>query len=79
MGLTQGGPASPELYYKTENVVIRRVLHALRILNNGNCPAPLKAFAGDIALQIASDVAAAIALRAVGGWTSDLLMRFNLR
>ena len=78
VGLTQGGPASPALYKKAANVLIRRVLHALRIVDDGNCPAPLKAFADDIALQLTSDVAAAIALRAAGGWAADLLMRFNM-
>ena len=78
VGLTQGGPASPALYNKTANVLIRRVLHALRIVDDVGCPAPVKAFADDIAFQLASDVAAAIALRAATSWASDMLMRFNL-
>ncbi|KAL3917254.1 MAG: hypothetical protein SGILL_004801 [Bacillariaceae sp.] len=41
-------------------------------------PAPMKGYADDIALQLASDVAAAISLRAAGGWAIGGLMRFNL-
>lgn len=32
-----------------------------------------------IAMQLASDVDAAIALRAAGAWDADLLMRFNMK
>jgi len=78
VGLTQGGPASPALYNKTANVLIRRVLHALKIIDDGESPGPLLAFADDVALLLASDVAAAIALRAAGSWAMAALMRFNL-
>ena len=66
VGLTQGDPASPALYNKTANVLIRRVLHALKIIDDGECPGPLLAFADDIAFMLASDIAAAIALRTAG-------------
>ena len=78
VGLTQGGPASPALYNKSANVLIRRVLHALKIIDDGESPGPLLAFADDIALLLASDIAAAIALRAAGSWAMEALMRFNL-
>ena len=78
VGLTQGGPASPALYNKTANVLIRRVLHALKIVDDGECPGPMLAFADDIAMLLASDIAAAIALRAAGSWAMAALMRFNL-
>lgn len=42
--LTQGGPESPALYNKTKNILIRRVLHALKIAEDDGCLAPLKAF-----------------------------------
>ena len=78
VGLTQGGPASPALYNKTANVLIRRVLHTLKIVDDGECPGPPLAFADDIAMLLASDIAAAIALRAAGSWAMAALMRFNL-
>lgn len=77
--LTQGGPASPALYKKTENVLIRCVLFTLKIFDDGCCTAPLKACAYDIALQLESDVYVAIALRASGGWATDLLMKLNMK
>ena len=64
VGLTQGGPASPALYNKSANVLIRRVLHALKLIDDGESPGPLLAFADDISPLLASDIAAAIALRA---------------
>lgn len=79
VGLTQRGPASPALYNNTSNVLIRLVLQGLKIVDDGNCPAPLNAFAGNNALQLARDVSAEIALRVADGWAADLLMRFNLK
>lgn len=58
---------SPALYNKAENVLIRRVLHAFKTIDDDTCPAPVKAFADEIYLQLANDVATAIALRAAGG------------
>ena len=78
MGLTQGGPASPVLYNKTADVLIRRVLHALKIIDDGECPGPLLAFADAIALMLTSDIAAAISLRTANSWAMDALMKFNL-
>ena len=52
VGLTQGGPASPALYNKTANVLIRRVPHALKFVDEGESPGPLLAFADDIALLL---------------------------
>lgn len=40
---------------KIENFLIRRVLHALRIVTDDGCPAPVKAFSEDISLQLVSD------------------------
>lgn len=68
----------PALYNKTANVLIRRVLYALKIVDDGASPTPIKAFADDFTLKLASDVDAAIALRAASGWEEDMLMRFNL-
>lgn len=42
IGLTQGVPASPKLYNKTSNVLIRRALHALQIVDDSICPTPLR-------------------------------------
>ena len=58
--------------------MIIRVLHALKTIDNGECPGPLLAFADDIALMLTSDIAAAIALRAANSWAMDSLMKFNL-
>lgn len=63
LGMTQGGPASPALYNNTAKDLIRRVLHVLKILDDNDCPVPFKTFADYIALKLASDAAAAIALR----------------
>lgn len=54
------------------------MLHALKIFDDGACPVPTKAFADDVALHLARDVAAAITLRAASGWAAEMLMRFNL-
>ena len=78
VGLTQGGPASPALYNKKSNVFIRCVLHALKIMDDGESPGPLLAFAHDIALLLASDIASAFALITAGSWATAALMRFNL-
>lgn len=48
------------------------------IVEDGNCPAPLQSFADDIALQLASDVAAEISLRVEGGWAAEVFMKFNM-
>lgn len=45
VGLTKGGLVSPALNNEKANVLIRRVLHDLKIVDNDECPAPLKAFA----------------------------------
>lgn len=66
VGLRKGGLASPALYNKTEKALIRRVLHALTILDDCRCPAPLKDFANGNTLQLPGDVAAEIVLRAAG-------------
>lgn len=50
VGLTQGGPASPALYNKISNVLIRRMLYSLKIVDEGTGLAPLKAFADEIAM-----------------------------
>lgn len=50
VGLTHGGTALPALYNKTAYVLIRRVLHTLRMFVDGTCPVPLRAFDGCIAL-----------------------------
>lgn len=78
VGLTQGGPASPAPYNKTDIVLIRRVLQALRIVDDGDCSVPLKVFADDIALKLTRIVAAAVALRAAGGREVYLPVSFNL-
>lgn len=77
-GLNQGNPAPPVLYNNMSNVLIRLVLHTLRMVDEGDLSAPLNALADEIVLQPASDVAAERSLRAAGGWAADLLMRFNM-
>ena len=78
VGVIQGGPASPPLFNKVGNVVIRRTLHALKVVDDGRSPPPIKSFADDIALQLASGIAAAIALRAAGMWARLGLLEFNV-
>ena len=54
------------------------MLHALKIIDDGECPGPMLSFADDIALMLARDIAAAIALRAANSWAMGSLMKFNL-
>lgn len=73
VGLTHGDPASPALDNKTKNILIRRVLHALKIVDDENFLVPPKAFANEIYLQLASDVAAKLQCeRRAAGWLTCL-------
>lgn len=66
VGLTQGGARRCSLtsaVQNIENVLIRRVLYALKIIDDREGPGPLLASLDDIVLLLASDISATIALR----------------
>lgn len=75
---TQEVLAPRALCNNTANALIRYVLHALKIIDDENSPAQIKLFADDISLQVARNVGAEIALRAAGGYASDLVMQFKM-
>ena len=50
----------------------------LKVQKDDRDPRPMKGVADDLALQLASYIAAAIAVRAAGGWAMDFLMKFNM-